>query len=198
MNPQALDFHWEQLINGPAGHTPVVDQLMVAAASWSEEAFVAVVVIWFLVGMFLVSRREKQGAIAALLGAGGALLVNFVLSRLYYHPRPFIAHPHQVHELVAHANDNSFPSDHAAGAFGVAIVLFAYHRRLGAVGLVCAAWVAYARVYVGDHYPLDVIVGTLVGLVVGSLFLTWLAFIPSGLARLADWILGGLRLQPRQ
>ncbi|MGH7920774.1 MAG: phosphatase PAP2 family protein [Candidatus Dormibacteraceae bacterium] len=197
MNLRTLDFSLEQLINGAAGHTPVLDQLMVAAAAWSEPAFVAVFVIWFLVGMIRTSHREQLGAITALLGAGGALVINVILSHLYFHPRPFVAHPGVVHLLLNHARDNSFPSDHTAGAFGVAVVVVAYHRRLGVLALLGAAWVGYARVYVGDHYPLDVLVGAADGIVAAVLLLTVLSIVPRLVTVAVEHLLVWIHLQPR-
>ena len=196
MSLRTIDFQIEQLVNGPAGHLPVVDQLMVAAAAWSEPAFVAVVAVWFLVGMVRASHREKLGAITSLLAAGGALVINWILAHVYFHPRPFVSHPAVVHLLLNHARDNSFPSDHAAGAFGVAIVVFAYHRKLAALALIAAAWVAYARVYVGDHYPDDVVVGAAAGVLSSVLLLTVLSILPRVVASVVDRVLVTVHLQP--
>ena len=120
---QSLDFAIEQLINGPAGQTRGLDQVMVAAATWSEPAFIVVIVVWFLYGVVWGDYHDRLGAATALFAAGGALLINLVLSHVYLHPRPFVAHPGVVHLLVNHGRDNSFPSDHAAGTFGIAVVL---------------------------------------------------------------------------
>lgn len=194
---RSLDFAIEQLINGPAGHTAGLDQVMVAAASWSEPAFIGVIVAWFLYGMVRNHHRDRLGAVTALFAAGAALLINFVLSHVYFHPRPFVAHPGLVHLLVNHARDNSFPSDHAAGAFAVAAVLVAVRRRIGIVALLGAALVGYARVYVGDHYPLDVVVGVADGLLGAILFLTVLKIIPRTVTEIAELVLVRLHLQPR-
>lgn len=149
---RTLDFQLEQLMNAPTGHLSVVDQLMVAAAAWAEPGFIAGGVIWFLDGVVRVSPREKLGC--DHLSAGRRrrpadqldplppLLPSSPLRDPSHH-RPPAAPPPRA---------NSFPSDHAAGAFGVAVVLFGYHRRLGVIALLVAAWVSYARVYVGDHW----------------------------------------------
>lgn len=194
---RSLDFAIEQLINAPAGHTPGLDQVMVAAATWSEPAFIAVIVAWFLYGVVRNSHRDRLGAVTGLLAAGAALLINLILSHVYFHPRPFVAHPGVVHLLVNHARDNSFPSDHAAGAFGVAVVLIAFRHRLGIVALLAAALVAYARVYVGDHYPLDVLVGAADGLLGAVLFLTALNVVPRTATTIAERVLVLLHLHER-
>lgn len=192
---RSLDFTIEHLINGPAGQTPGLDQVMVAAATWSEPAFIAVIVAWFLYGVARSSHRDRLGAVTGLFAAGAALLINLVLSHVYFHPRPFVAHPGVVHLLVNHARDNSFPSDHTAGALAVAIVLLAFHRRLGIVAILGAALVGYARIYVGDHYPLDVLVGAADGVVGAVLFLTVLSIVPRMVTAVAERVLVLLHLQ---
>jgi undecaprenyl-diphosphatase len=159
---------------------------MVAAASWAEPAFAAVVVIWFLLGWLRNRRQDRLGAIMAIMAAAGALLANQVISHLWARPRPFAVHPSTVHLLLGHSKDASFPSDHAAAAFAIGLVLISFHHRLGAVALAFAALMSYARVYVGDHYPGDVAAGALVGLLASALVLTWLRPLAASLERLAD------------
>lgn len=91
-------------------------------------------------------------ALVVVLGAGLALAVAQVLSRLVDRPRPFVADPSGVHLFASHAADASFPSDHATR-----------DRRLGAVVLAFAFVLAAGRVAVGVHYPSDVLVGALLG-----------------------------------
>lgn len=52
-----MDYRLEQLINSPAGHLPLIDPVMVALAGWSEPAFIALVVDWFLYGLARTSSR---------------------------------------------------------------------------------------------------------------------------------------------
>src|SRR5487761_536612 len=191
-----MDYGIEQWINGPAGSSPFWDTLMTAAANRAEPAFVALVFRWVVVGCLRRRPQDRWGAIAGLLAAGGALLVNRGISQLWDRARPFVAHPTTVHLLVSHPKDASFPSDHAAAGFAIAAVLFALHRRLGVAALVVAAFMSYARVYVGDHYPSDVAAGLIVGVVVAILALTWLRPVPSLAARVADRVMMALHLLP--
>jgi undecaprenyl-diphosphatase len=69
--------------------------------------------------------------------------------------------------VLAHrSSDYSFPSDHAVMAGAVAGGLFLVNRRLGAVAAAAALLMAFARVYIGAHWPGDVLVGLMVGGVV--------------------------------
>jgi undecaprenyl-diphosphatase len=189
-----MDYRIERWINGPAGHHASLDALMRHAATWGQWLFVAVIAGWFILGWARGRERDRQGALTALVAAGGALLVNQGLAHLWDRDRPFADHPRAVHLLIAHGADGSFPSDHAAAAFAIATVLFVLHRRLGIVALLAAALMSVARVYVGVHYPGDVLAGALVGIAVAALLVTWLAPLMSGLRLLVDRLIRVVRL----
>jgi membrane-associated phospholipid phosphatase len=74
------------------------------------------------------------------------------------------------------------------------VVLFAVHRRLGAVALLAAALMSVARVYVGVHYPGDVVAGAVVGVAVAALLLTWLQPLMTRLRQVVDRLIRALRL----
>jgi undecaprenyl-diphosphatase len=78
--------------------------------------------------------------------------------------------PHVSH-LVAVPHSASFPSGHSATSFACATVLGALVPRLRLPALVLAAAVAYSRLYVGVHYPLDVLAGALLGIATALLLL---------------------------
>jgi undecaprenyl-diphosphatase len=152
-----VDYQIEQWVNGPAGHHAALDTLMRDAANWGEWIFIGLVVAWFASSWLWGDRTERRFALTALLASGIALGINQILGAIWNRPRPFVAHPHDVHLLLAHAADGSFPSDHAAAGFAVAGVLVAAHRRLGAAAIALAVLMSYARVFVGPHYPGDVV-----------------------------------------
>jgi membrane-associated phospholipid phosphatase len=74
--------------------------------------------------------------------------------------------------LIARSADPSFPSDHATGAFALAFGVWLYDRAIGSALLVVAALLSFSRIYVGTHYPGDVIAGALIGVAMaGTLYL---------------------------
>ena len=109
------------------------------------------------------SRKWKLACASALASSGLALLVNQVIARLWVRARPF-AHHSSVHVWGARSHDPSFPSDHASAAFGIAFAVFFFDRLVGSIFLAAAFVIGVGRVFVGAHYPGDVIAGCLVGL----------------------------------
>jgi membrane-associated phospholipid phosphatase len=143
------------------------------------------------------SLRSKLAAASAGISAVVALLVNAVLGHLWYHARPFADHPKQTVLLVHHGADNSFPSDHASVAFAVAFAVLVFHRRLGIVLLAVAVGVGLDRIFVGVHYPIDVLTSVLVGLgaalvvtIPGRPYVEWLVRLVS---RLTDPVMLAVR-----
>lgn len=130
-------------------------------------------------------RLGQRMALAGCVAVGIALVLAIVLGNVLYEPRPFVSHPGIVHQLVSHPADPSFPSDHesVAGAVTTVLVLYllivlvrsirsrAALRRwvafLAVVAVVAALWIGVARVYVGIHYPGDILGGAGCGVIAG-------------------------------
>jgi membrane-associated phospholipid phosphatase len=138
----------------------------------------AVVVILFGVALlFLIPWRtnradRRRAAVAATAAAAVALLIAQPIADAIDRARPFVAHPSQSHLLVGRSTDPSFPSDHATGAFAIAVAIWLYDRTIGTVFLGVAVLMGFARVYVGVHYPGDVLGGAILGGLV-ALLLRW-------------------------
>jgi len=96
-----------------------------------------------------------------------ALLINVLLSHIWFRPRPFAVLPHgDFTQLIPHPADASFPSDHASGSFGFAAA--SYKKSAGWVQAVFtgfAVLVGIARIYSGVHWPTDVLAGVVIGII---------------------------------
>lgn len=126
-----------------------------------------------LTGWWLARSRGPRTMAAALWAGGGMLLavaLNQPLVNGFREARPYTTHPHIL--LLAHrSGDYSFPSDHAVMAGAVATGLLLVSKRLGVAAVVAALLMAFVRVYVGAHYPHDVIAG--LGFGAGVVLLSW-------------------------
>lgn len=174
---QTIDWRLFELVNGLAGHASALDSLMKACASSLEYVLLLLVATLWLTPAEsgTASAARRRIVVYAVLAALLALGANQLIGHLWFRPRPFVHH--HVTQLVPHANDASFPSDHAAGGFALAVAVWRaagrWARRLGWLLLALAVVLAVARVYIGVHYPFDVVGGALIG--GAAAWVVWLA-----------------------
>ena len=123
-----------------------------------------------LVALILIARFRLYGVkaiIAALIATG---LADLTSSRLIKHSvgrsRPQFVMS-EVRLLVPPTGSPSFPSSHASNSFAAATTLSLFFPALSVPALGLAAAVAYSRVYVGVHFPVDIFVGAVLGAVIG-------------------------------
>ena len=119
-------------------------------------------------GLWLLGRpggghKWKLASASALASAALALLVNRIVAVFWDRPRPFATHP-GAHVWGGRSHDPSFPSDHASAAFGIAFAVFLFDRVVGSIFLAAAVLIGAGRVFVGAHYPADVLAGCAIGI----------------------------------
>jgi len=111
----------------------------------------------FLIGMWLWGKSQyRSQAIKACLVTLLALGINQVIGIVWSHPRPFMLN--FGHTWMNHAADSSFPSDHMTVFTGIGLtLLFGGSVWLAAAILTMGLFVAWARVFLGLHFPLDMV-----------------------------------------
>ena len=98
----------------------------------------------------------KKQILKAFIFTSIAILISQCISHVYYHPRPFVMEVGRT--LIFHAPNSSFPSDHMLIFSTIAFsYLFSAQRKLGGFLLIMAWLVAWSRVYLGVHFPLDML-----------------------------------------
>lgn len=199
-----------RFINGLAGHLPLLDTIFSGIAS---DYFMIVTMCLVLVAMWFGTRNQSQRrenqlaviaamsslglatgmvAIANLLFVKNSVLIGTALNNLFNRPRPFEVEP-GVTLLFYRPTDPSFPSNLSAVVFGLAIAVWVKNRKVGQWLLGMAFLAGFARVYVGIHYPGDILGGVLfallgVALAYALIKLLW------PLKRLLFWVLEKLHL----
>lgn len=124
-------------------------------------------VIWLGLAAGLLVEASLRGRAAALLSVGALLvaegLINIILKPAIGRERPF-TRPGFSALLVKAPGAHSWPSAHAGSSMAAATVLAVAYPWLGAIFVAVALLIGYSRIYVGVHYPLDVISGIIAGL----------------------------------
>jgi undecaprenyl-diphosphatase len=166
----AMDFQIYKAVNdaGP----DFVDRVFRFLADDLVVVIVVLVALLFLIPWRTRLKDRRRAAVAATVAAGLALAIAQPIADAIDRARPYEAHPASSHLLISRSSDPSFPSDHAVGAFAIAVAIWAYDRTFGALFMALAVVLSVARVYVGTHYPGDVVGGAVLGAIV-ALALRW-------------------------
>jgi undecaprenyl-diphosphatase len=160
-------------INGLAKDAPHwFDRVM----EYVGEYGILLAMVLLILGCWWAGRRrggeDAASSVAALvwapLAAALAVLVNVPIRGFVERPRPFRTHE-GIEVLVSGKTDYSFVSDHATITMAMAVGLFVANRKFGLVGLALALLEGFCRVYMGVHYPTDVIGGFALGTAVALL-----------------------------
>ena len=128
-------------------------------------------IFWIILTVLLLipKKTRKIGLCCALGLIFDLLAVNLCIKPLVGRIRPYVTLDTIV-PLGHLPGDHSFPSGHSAGSFACAWAFYrTARRRFGVPALVLAALIALSRLYVGVHYPTDVIAGVIIGIAVGEL-----------------------------
>jgi undecaprenyl-diphosphatase len=172
-----------------AHHSRNLDAVMVEATALGTGVVVLMIVA--VAALFLVLTNHKYSAILLFASAAGGIVLNVILKLGFNRPRPSVFLP-EVHTI-----SSSFPSGHAMSAAivysTVAYLAARLHKRRWARWLVMTAafvviaLISFSRLYLGVHYPSDVIAGVAIGL-------AWAGFCMATLEAIQKF---GIRRDPR-
>lgn len=163
------------LINGGLDNS-VFDFLMPIITNFGS------IVVWVIICLLIYIFGGEFGRKVALLGLFALFLTNVIVVVLKYlisEPRPFLTLPNV--DLLVRANGSSFPSGHTASSFATAVLIgLKYHVKSQGKKywliyplIIFAVMVGFSRIYVGVHYPFDVICGAIIGTICSLIVLKY-------------------------
>ncbi|PJI09650.1 MULTISPECIES: phosphatase PAP2 family protein [Clostridium] len=147
-------FH---LINNLAYKNQLLDKLMIFISKYVIYFFMALLLAEFILSILAKNNYMKKITISCAFIIALDMLLVFIIGKIHFVNRPFVFN--KVNLLYPHKLTSSFPSDHAIVTLCIALGIFKINKPLGRVLILLSIIVGFSRIYVGHHYPLDVIAG---------------------------------------
>ncbi|MQN02125.1 MAG: phosphatase PAP2 family protein [bacterium LCO1.1] len=145
-------------------HHPVLDPI---------EKFITMLgsggIFWILLTIaIIIFVKDKRVGLTCMLALAAEAILVLILKNTVRRSRPIWIDP-TVKMIVKIPKDYSFPSGHSAAGFSVAVSIFCYNKKWGTAAIVLASLIALSRLYLFVHFPTDVMVGTMIGIVMALL-----------------------------
>ena len=147
--------------------TPLLNEIMIFITTLGNGGM-----IWIAATLLLMipKKTRKVGIMSGVALLGSLIINNNLIKNLVQRPRPFVTFT-DLQILIPTPSEFSFPSGHTSSSFAAASVFYAHlPKKIGVPAVILAGLIGLSRLYVGVHYPTDVIAGILMGI-----FLGWLA-----------------------
>ena len=176
-----MDWRIERAIYNVSPHHHWVGSLFHGVEQASIPVMVIITgILWFF-SRPGGDRKWKLACGSGYLAAAIGYVIAFVIHHIYDRARPYEAHA--IRHPWASATDPSFPSDHTSLSFAIAFAVLAFDTVAGVVFLVVAAIIGVGRLFIGAHYPGDVLAGVGVGIVAALVVVRLLP-------RFVAWVVG--------
>ena len=137
----------------------LLDDLMIFGARY----LILIAFLLFFILAFKGNAKEKKAFILAILALPITVLIIMGIHLFFVEPRPFVTY--HFTPLYPFNPDASFPSRHASFIAVIAISYIYFKSMWAALFLIFMLWVGISRIYVGVHYPVDIIGGIIVGII---------------------------------
>lgn len=150
-------------------HNPVLDKIMIVLSTIGDAGLFWIGVAILLICMKKYRKCGLQVAVAMLLTF---IVGNLILKNMIHRDRPCWIDP-SITLLVKSPSDYSFPSGHSMNGFTASVSILLCDKKLGIPAVILASAIAFSRLYNFVHFPTDVIIGIVIG-IISALFVNYL------------------------
>ena len=158
-----IDLYFFNLINGFAGKWAWLDCFGIFCAKYLGYVLLFVLLIFLVVNW----KKYWKMVLEALVAAGFTRFVVAELVRtVWFRARPFVQ-LNFAPLINQSSKEASFPSGHATLFFALATIIYCYNKKAGIWFFVAGFFIAIGRVFVGVHWPSDILAGALLGILMG-------------------------------
>ena len=140
---------------------PLLNSIMIFVTSLGNGGM-----IWIVATLLLMipKKTRKVGIMSAVALLGSLIINNNIIKNIVQRPRPFVKFT-DLQIIIPTPSEYSFPSGHTASSFAAASVFYRHlPKQLGIPSVVLTGIIGFSRLYVGVHYPTDVIAGVIMGI----------------------------------
>ena len=119
--------------------------------------------------LLIPKKTRKIGMMSAVALLGSLIINNNIIKNIVQRPRPFVTFT-DLQIIIPTPSEYSFPSGHTSSSFAAAAVFYRHlPKKLGLPSVILAGLIGFSRLYVGVHYPTDVIAGVIMGILLSYL-----------------------------
>lgn len=168
MNLSEINIELFRMFNDLGKEVMFLNPIMIFFAKYMKYFLLFGIIMYW----FTRKRENRIMIISSMFAFVVAEVFGAIAGAIHSNNQPF-AELSNVNQLIGHAIDNSFPSDHAIEFFSICITFLLFKKNLRYVWLAIAILVSISRVWVGVHYPADILIGTILG-IIGAALCYWI------------------------
>ena len=140
---------------------PILNSIMIFITSLGDGG-----IIWIAatIALLIPKKTRKVGIMSAVARLGSLLINNNLIKNIVQRPRPYVTFT-DLQIIIPQPSEFSFPSGHTSSSFASAAVFYRHlPKKFGVPAVILAALIGFSRLYVGVHYPTDVLAGAVMGI----------------------------------
>ena len=168
MNLSEINIELFRMFNDLGKEVMFLNPIMIFFAKYMKYFLLFGIVMYW----FTRKRENRIMIISSMFAFVVAEVFGAIAGAIHSNNQPFVE-LNNVNQLIGHAIDNSFPSDHAIEFFSICITFLLFKKNLRYVWLAIAILVSFSRIWVGVHYPADILVGAILG-IIGAALCYWI------------------------